>query len=330
MKSLSILILLGTVTALIIGGIFAVSPVFAQIPSESAPVQNDNNSEEAVAPVTGNLAVAEQAISLSADIAEVSEEAATEAFVSTFSVGLDKDWTAQATLNDVVAAQAAFDVEAQASLAAFTASVSTGQANQVTGIYVEGILANLVRRQPQGNPAFVSEVAGEVTQFGLAAQYGTQAFLAHNYLAGASFFDLQPDMIITLVFGDGAALNYRIADMHRYQALSPESTQSSFIDLETGAELSTSSLFHTVYNNQNSVVLQTCIENEGISSWGRIFVEAVPATDDEVKEAHRINAAEAAAQTATNIEQVVNVEPVEETVEKVTDLVGNSTGVTVP
>jgi len=138
------------------------------------------------------------------------------------------------------------------------------------------VLAYSVVRQPSGNAAFVSENAGEVTQFALAAEYGSQAFLAHNYLAGASFFALSEGEIITVVYGDGSSQQYRIENIKRYQALSPDSTQSSFVDLETGKQLSASNLFRNTYNSDNTVVLQTCIAQDGISTWGRLFITAVP------------------------------------------------------
>jgi hypothetical protein len=48
------------------------------------------------------------------------------------------------------------------------------------------------------------------------------------------------------------------------------------VDLDADQQLSASDLFYMMYNSDNSVVLQTCIANEGISSWGRLFVIAVP------------------------------------------------------
>jgi hypothetical protein len=88
-----------------------------------------------------------------------------------------------------------------------------------------------------------------------------------------------------LVYGDGSTTSFRIEAMHRFQALSPDSTQSRFIDLESGEELSAASLFYNIYNNDNAVVLQTCIENDGISTWGRLFVVATPISSDPTADA---------------------------------------------
>jgi hypothetical protein len=273
MKTLSILLLLGTITAIIIGGIFAVSPVFAENQT-SSPEQSDN-AVEPIAPVTGNTA-AQAAPAETNQQASVSEQNVPAAVALTFS--LEKDTTsaeaaqqaeAQAETNTVVApaAVASFDT--------FVASVSTGNANQITGVFVDGVLAYNVTGQ-NGNASYVNENQNEVTKFALAAEYGTQAFLAHNYLAGGAFFNLTEGQIVTLVYGDGSSADFRIETTRRFQALSPDSTQSSFVDLESGEKLSNSELFHTVYNSDNSVVLQTCIAQDNVSTWGRLFVIAVP------------------------------------------------------
>ena len=285
MKSLSTLILLGTVTALIIGGIFAVTPVFAETQSKVQPQELNNSTAAVVAPVTGNPVESDTVVAASP--LEVALEDPGTVLESTFSVAVTKDWAAQEALQAAEAEQGpalaetiqAQEPQAAVSLDSFISSVSNGKASQVTGLYAEDILAYSVRRQPDGNLGYVSEAADEVTQFGLAAQYGTTAFLAHNYLAGASFSELTVGQYITLVYGDGSTAAFRIDAIRRYQALSPDSTQSRFVDLKSGEELSASALFYSVYTNDGAVVLQTCIANEGISTWGRLFVQASPVLD---------------------------------------------------
>ena|SRR3990172_6581949 len=259
MKSLSRFILLGSISTLVIGGIFAVTPVLAETQPQVASVVLDSASPEA-APAIGAGAGTEFDSAAPVVGVPVADPA-------TFAVGLAKDWDALETQQEAEAA-AAFD--------GFIASVSNGQANQVTGIYAEGVLAYSVRPQPAGNLGYVSEGANDVTEFALAAQYGTQGFLAHNYLAGASFSQLSVGQIVTLVYGDGSTASFRIDVIRRYQALSPNSTQSRFVDLETGKELSASDVFFAVYNGESAVVLQTCIAKDGIGSWGRLFVQASP------------------------------------------------------
>jgi hypothetical protein len=63
-----------------------------------------------------------------------------------------------------------------------------------------------------------------------------------------------------------------------YQALSPSSPYSDFLDLDdpNGTRISVETLFYKVYTQNGTLVLQTCIEANGNSSWGRLFVIAVP------------------------------------------------------
>ncbi|UYN90468.1 MAG: hypothetical protein KIT08_04320 [Anaerolineales bacterium] len=281
MKSLSILVLLGTLSAIIIGAFFAITPARAQ---DSAPVV------AAVAPVTGSPEVAAPAAEVAAPV--VAEAAAVEpgvALAQTFTVNLTKDTSSPvietepavelAAVEAAPAAQAeAAQVEAAPAVAAFSSfvnSVTNGNSAQVTGIYVDGVMAYGVVGQG-GSAAFVSEQPNVVTQFGLASQYGSQGFLAHNYLAGSAFTNIGIGQTITLVYGDGSTREFQVTGTQRYQALSPDSTQSNFVDLESGEQISASTLFHKVYNNKNSLVLQTCIEQDGISTWGRLFITAVP------------------------------------------------------
>lgn len=87
MKSLSILVLLGTLSAIILGAFFAITPARAQ---DSAPaVAAASQEQAALAPVTGSQEVAAPEAAASA-----AEAAAVEpgvALAQTFTVSLQKD-----------------------------------------------------------------------------------------------------------------------------------------------------------------------------------------------------------------------------------------------
>lgn len=292
MKSLSILILLGTVTALVIGGLFAVSPVLANTPT-SPDAQSD-----VLAPTTGLAAeqVGQPQAQLVEDLSTTDASTITQPGgpsasqndfapnpdegLNAFTVALQKEEApAQADAEEVSsgqAKQAAAAADILSALNDFVASVSTGTASQVTGIYVDNVLALNVGQQPSGNPGYISGNMGEATQFSLASDYGSLGFLAHNYLSGADFFNLSIGQTITLVYGDGSTENYRIDQIRSFEALQPNSPQSEFVDLDFGDKLSAAELFYSMYDNDNTVVLQTCIANNGISTWGRVFIIAVP------------------------------------------------------
>ena len=134
-----------------------------------------------------------------------------------------------------------------------------------------------VLQQPASDAGYVSDQPNTITQFRMAAQYHTIGLLAHDYLAGASFHELQAGSEIYLVYGDGRLKNYRVYEVQQFQALSPSSPYSSFIDLSDQTKLSADQLFYRIYGLGNdTLVLQTCISTPSVPSWGRIFVLARP------------------------------------------------------
>lgn len=166
------------------------------------------------------------------------------------------------------------------SLATFVSSVAvSGNPDMVAGIFARGLFAAPIVQQPSTAPGFVSTETEAATQFGMAAQYGTVALLAHNYLLGEQFFSVEQGEILSLVYGDGHAQNYRVKQILQYQALSPSSPYSDFLDLTdpNGSVISVTDLFYKVYTQNGQLVLQTCIEANGDPSWGRLFVIAEPA-----------------------------------------------------
>ncbi len=173
-------------------------------------------------------------------------------------------------------ASVAAPVKTSPELDAFAASVVNGQADQVVGVFVQNVLALPVVQQPIGQPNYVSVKDGVVTQFSTPSPYGTIGLLAHNFLSGRFFFNVQTGEDVVVVYGDGREETYRIIDITRYQALDPENAYSKFVDLNDPAHpvLTAGELFSRIYTNPDRVVLQTCIDANGNSSWGRIFISA--------------------------------------------------------
>lgn len=162
----------------------------------------------------------------------------------------------------------------------FVQSVYTGNSQQITGIYVPGVLALPVGQQPKNDSGFVTRNPSATTQFGMAQKYGTVGILAHNDLAGAQFYGMQLNQYAMVVYGDGHLEYFKIREIQKFQALSPTSTFSDFVNLDGSNELlSASNLFTRVYGPGNRLVFQTCIEAEGDPSWGRMFIIAEPANN---------------------------------------------------
>lgn len=162
----------------------------------------------------------------------------------------------------------------------FSATVVNGNARQIVGIFAEDTFAFPIVQQPNGNAGYVSTLDSVVTQFSTASLYGSIGLVAHNNLAGARFSDLKVGDKLVLVYGDGTKLTYEISEVDQYQALSPYSPYSNFVDVkDTSVTLSVSDMFMKIYNPDDRLILQTCIAKDGVDSWGRMFVVAEPVED---------------------------------------------------
>ena len=159
----------------------------------------------------------------------------------------------------------------------FVSTVENGQSNLLTGVYVPGILAYPIVQQKGSDAGYVSTQPATITQFRMASQYNSIGLLAHDFLAGSSFVNLKVGNDVALIFGDGSIKYYQIYAVQRYQALSPTSAFSNFVDLANQTMLSAEQLFYRIYGlGQSTLVFQTCISTNKVSSWGRLFVLAHP------------------------------------------------------
>ena len=160
------------------------------------------------------------------------------------------------------------------SLRQFANEIKNNQNSELRGVYIPGIVAARVVQQPKGHPEFVSTRHNLLTQFDLASQFGSTGLLAHNYLAGESFSYLKENQKFYLIYGDGQIATFAVTEILRFQALSPTSPSSKFIDLANNDTLTASELFSKIYERPGQVILQTCIARENNFSWGRLFVIA--------------------------------------------------------
>lgn len=154
--------------------------------------------------------------------------------------------------------------------------IQNGEANTLRGVYVSNVFALPVVQQPDNDPYYVSSHDGEVTQFATASQYGNIGLLAHNNLSGKSFSKLSVGQEVELVYGDGRIEKFVITEVLHFQALQPQSQQSSFLNLNNSETLSANQMFNRVYTGSHHLTFQTCIKANGNMSWGRLFVVATP------------------------------------------------------
>ena len=151
-----------------------------------------------------------------------------------------------------------------------------GKKDVLSGVYVSHVLALPIVQQPADDPYYVSSHDGEATQFSIASQYGNIGLLAHNNLSGKSFSKLSVGQEVELVYGDGRVEDFIVTKVLRFQALQPQSQQSSFLDLDNSETLSANQMFNRVYAGSRHLTFQTCIKANGNASWGRLFVVATP------------------------------------------------------
>lgn len=161
----------------------------------------------------------------------------------------------------------------------FSNTFERGGTDTLRGVYVSDILALPVVQQPPENSNYVSNRDGTATQFATASQYGNIGLLAHNYLAGSTFSKLAIGQEVRLLFDDGHSEYFVISEILRYKALDPSNPYGTFQDLtDPGEILSAGEIFNRVYAGKRHVTFQTCIAANGLSSWGRLFVVAIPAS----------------------------------------------------
>ena len=169
------------------------------------------------------------------------------------------------------------DLDVSPELQTFVDGVYTGQANVLTGVFVNQDFSMPVVQQPRNQPGFISSSDGNVTDFRLARDYGSVGLIAHNYLGGKMFDQFSVGQTFYLVYGDSEVVAYTVVRIDQFQALSPNSPYSDFVNLDgTEGKISAEDLFYQMYGQDGAVVFQTCIEKDGNSTWGRLFITAVP------------------------------------------------------
>ena len=115
---------------------------------------------------------------------------------------------------------------------------------------------------------------GSLGQYAGAASKKNIGLLAHNYLAGAAFASFWIGAEIKVTLSDGSTKTFVINNVMRYQATDPNDFSKPFID-SNGKQISTRALFNRAYK-RGGLTFQTCIAGNGSSTWGLLFVLAVP------------------------------------------------------
>jgi len=144
-------------------------------------------------------------------------------------------------------------------------------------LYLDEEVALSIADQPNNNIGYVSNIPGVITRFRQAEKQGSIGLIAHNYLAGEKFFNLGVGDFLTLASNNEKTnQRYEIIEIKEFQALDPRSIHSKFRNLDTEEIISAHNLSQSIYGLEDHLILQTCIENDGDTEWGRLFVIAKP------------------------------------------------------
>lgn len=179
------------------------------------------------------------------------------------------------TGNSVPDSQPSKMISSLPSFNSFVRTVAYGDST-VRGVYIPEVMALEVVQQPKDQPAFVSIEPKAATQFQMASAFGTIGLLAHNFLAGRYFDDVQIGDKISVVHGDGQVEEYQISSILQFQALDTTNIRTDFVDTSTQKQITAQELFNLVYGGKPHLTLQTCVAKGQMLSWGRLFVIAEP------------------------------------------------------
>lgn len=135
-----------------------------------------------------------------------------------------------------------------------------------------------IEQQPKGDYSYVSNKANTVTQFGMSKdEGGALGYLAHNTKAGELFSKLKVGDtigVLSEVPTTRGGYSKKVKDIRKFQALSPNSTNSAFVEIGTGKQYTADELYKEMYTNAGNLILQTCITQDGNDNWGRMFIVA--------------------------------------------------------
>jgi hypothetical protein len=158
----------------------------------------------------------------------------------------------------------------------FIQEVADGIVGGPRGLYVKGMMALRIVQQPNGDPKYVSQDSNTATQFYRAGLFGTIGLLAHNFLAGKNFLNLQPGQDLILIYGNGKIEHFQVSEIADYQRLTLADIHSDFLDVDTQVRSSADQVFSKYYEVGHVLTLQTCLARYEVSDWGVRFITALP------------------------------------------------------
>lgn len=164
------------------------------------------------------------------------------------------------------------------SLPVFRRSVINGKPDDLTGVWVDGLLAYEVVR---GDGINVPQMPDTASIYKWADQRGVTALMIHNNLGGSALYELEEGRQIAAIYGDGRIGWYVSRGFTAYeaQAYTVNGFSGPFRpwDCESCSfETSVEEIQAAHYTGSPHLAFQTCLEGSG--RMGLIVIEADPIT----------------------------------------------------
>ncbi len=162
------------------------------------------------------------------------------------------------------------------SLPAFRSSVMNGMPGELTGVWVEGLLAYEV---VLGDGVNVPQELNTASIYNWADQRGVTALMIHNNLGGTALYELEAGRQIAAVYGDGRVEWYISRGITAYEAqtYTADGFQGPFRSWDCEGcsfAFSVEDIQQIHYSGSPHIAFQTCLEGTG--RMGFIVVEADP------------------------------------------------------
>jgi hypothetical protein len=168
------------------------------------------------------------------------------------------------------------------SLADFRQSVMTGDADQLTGIWVEDILAF---RVSAGLTTYAPNSRDTVSVYRWAWDHGVVGLLIHDYLGGVKLYQLNPGVRIAAIYGNGGTDWYLSRGGTWYEAQTYPSGGFAgpfriWSCSNCGYDISVQEIRNRHYSGSHRLAFQTCAVVGG--RVGLVIIEAYLTREEEI------------------------------------------------
>lgn len=155
---------------------------------------------------------------------------------------------------------------------------------EITGFYANGSL-NFKVILDLSAEGVVTSVSGLVSEVTSDETFDSIAIEAHSPAGeGKRFVEFVMGQEIVLVKGDGSYERFQINKIDAYQVMDLKNLAGDYRHVETNETLSGREVFSKMFrqNPSHTLIMQTCLQQDDIAGWGRLFIRAKFINDNPV------------------------------------------------